>query len=554
MIKKYSVKLLISFFICLMSSTVSVQAVNVTDSMVARGLDEGLKKNIFLDLRDINVVDVLKFLALEGNINIVTSRSVQGRSTLLLRNVPIGDALEIIVVSNSLAYDIKGEIIYVMTEDEYFQLYGKNYNDQREVVTRSLQYAKPSYVLTALQSIQSAIGKVIIDEETGKVIIIEIPSKILEMDALLDQMEEKMETRVYTLQYANAKDVEAQLQSRLQSINVGNIMGDVRSNQIMVSAYPDRLDEIMKLVKKLDQKTKAVSIEAKILQLTLNPTFDFGIDWQKNFRNTQHKFFQKFVVDGSFPISPLVSTATNLNSVGSIAIGSATDQEFELGIKAMKEVKNSKVLASPRLMIVNREEARINIGDKIPYVVTTTTGTGNNVSISEEIKFIDVGLLLVVRPVINDDGYITMNIRPEISSKTGDLITPSGSAIPQVNTTFLETSVIVKDGVSMILGGLRRDDLNQDTKGVPYLMNVPVLGNAFKSRDESMQKTEIVIFMTPKIVDGGVNYTAEALDIKRGGHEDAAAFSGISSNRDTNDFMNTTLPIRRSPIPSRSAA
>lgn len=542
--------LVLGMFVGLLSAPVAVRANNMAEQMIAKGLNEGLRKNIFLDLRDINVIDVLKFLALEGNINIVTSRTVQGRSTLLLRDVSIGDALEIIVVSNNLAYDIKGEIIYVMTEDEYFQLYGKNYNDKREIETRKLKYAKPSYVLAALQSIQTAIGKVIIDEETGKVIMIDTAEKIVEMNALLDQMEESLETVVYDLQYANAKDIESQLKSRLESSNVGNIMGDSRSNQIVVTAYADRLDEIMDLIKQLDKRVKAVAIDARILQLTLNPTYDFGIDWQKNFSHSKHKQLRNLSFRSAFPIDSLVSSSSNIPSVGFLSFGDISVNEFQIELKAMREIQNTKVLANPKLMILNREEARINIGDKIPYVVTTTTGTGNNVSISEEIKFIDVGLLLVVRPVINDEGFITMSIRPEISSQTGTLTTPAGATIPQVNTTFLETSVIVKDGVSVILGGLRRDDLNQNSQGIPYVMDVPVLGNIFKSRNESLQKTEIVIFMTPKIVDGTTDYTGEPIDIKRG-HNQLEMGDGLIQKGMP---MQKAFDMKRSRILSRSGA
>jgi len=531
---------------------------DMADVMISKGLNEGLKKTIFLDLRDINVVDVLKFLALEGNINIVTSKSVQGRSTLLLRDVSIGDALEIIVVSNNLAYDIKGEIIYVMTEDEYFQLYGKNYNDKKMIQARTLKYAKPSYVLTTLQTIQSAIGKVIIDEETGKVIMIDTPDKLQEMNALIDQMEEKLETHIFNLQYANAKDVEAQLKSRLEGKSVGTIFGDTRSNQIVITAYRERVDEVLELVKALDSPVKAVSVEARILQLTLNPTFDYGIDWQKTFTKSTNEAVRSLNFHNAFPVNSTVSSAATLGSIGQIAIGDVSEDEFGIELKAIKQVQHTKVLANPRLMILNRQEARINIGDKIPYVVTTTTGTGNNVSISEEIKFIDVGLLLVVRPVINDEGFITMSIRPEISSQTGTLTTPAGATIPQVNTTFLETSVVVKDGVSIIIGGLRRDDLSKNTRGVPYLMDVPVLGQLFQSRDESITKTEIVIFLTPKIVDGSEDYTGEPVDIKRDQMANtpaaSAATRGSAGSMRAMPLEGNPLEMKRTRIPSRSAA
>jgi len=462
----------------------------------------GLNKSIFLDLRDINVIDILKFLALEGDLNIVTSKNVQGRSTLLLRDVKIQDALDIIVLSNQLAYDLRNDIIYVMTEQEYLQLYGKNFSDQKRIKTRILNYAKPSYVLAALQSIQSAFGKVIIDEETGSVIMIDTAEKLAEMESLLDKLETKVETKSVTLQYAMAKDVEAQLKVKLDAKSVGSVMADERSNQLTISAYPGRMNEIIKLINSLDVKTKAVMIDVRILQLTINPKYDAGIDWNRVFTNSKNKLARSLDFQGAFPISSTVSTDDTLGTVGRVAIGNLTTDEFTAELKLLKQIEKTNTIASPRLMVLNRQESKINIGDRIPYVITTTTGTGTNVSVSEEIKFIDVGMILVVTPVINDEGYITMKIRPEISSRTGTLTTPTDNAIPIVNTTFLETNIVVKDGVTVILGGLRRDELTENTKGNPYLMNVPVVGNLFKSRSETTRKTEIVIFITPKIVTG----------------------------------------------------
>lgn len=474
----------------------------------------GLKKTIFLDLRDINVVDVLKFLAIEGNLNIVTSKNVQGRSTLLLRNVMIQDALDIIVISNQLGYENKNGIIYVMTEDEYKVIYGKSFNDKRQVRTRKLKYAKPLYVSNALQAVQSSLGKVIIDEETGSVVMIDTPDKLDQMSDLIDNIEKKRQTEVVKLQYANAKDVEGQLKNELDAKSVGSIYSDVRSNQVVVSAYPERMKEILPLIKSLDTKTKAVMVDVRILQLTLNPKFDFGIDWEKTFQRSGNKILKDMDFRGAFPISSTVSTATTLGTVGKIAIGSVSSNEVAAELKLLKQIQNANVLANPQLTILDRQEAKINIGDRIPYVVTTTTGTGNNVSVSEEIKFIDVGIIMNVTPVINDDGFITMKIRPEISSKTTDLTTPAGAKIPLVNTTFIESSVVVKDGMTIILGGLRRDDYSSTTKGLPRLMDAPVVGNLFKNRSESAQKTEIVIFITPRIITGDKDITREPLPLK----------------------------------------
>ncbi len=472
----------------------------------AKDPSTGLEKTIFLDLRDINVIDVFKFIAVQGGLNVVTSRNVQGRSTLLLKNVKIKDALDILVISNQLAYEIRNGIIYIMTEDEYGLTHGKNFNDNKKVSIRTLKTAKPSYVLATLQSVQSAIGKVIIDEDAGTVVMIDIPEKLMQMNTILNQVESNVNTQVVKLQFAKAEEVAAQLKPQIDGKGVGTVSADARSNQIMITAYPERMDQAIRLVKALDRQTRAVMVETRILQLTLNPKYSWGIDWQKVFRQLDNSS-----VSSSFPMA---DTTSALGRYGQIMIGNFSTNEIAAQLQAVKEVEDTKLLANPRVMILDREEAKINIGDRIPYVVTTSTGTGNNVSVSEDIRFIDIGLVLVVTPVINDKGFVTMKIRPEISSQIGELVTPTNNVIPKVNTTFVESTVIVQDGNSVILGGLIRDEQTIKNQGLPYLMDIPVLGHMFKARNESYKKTEIAVIITPRIVTGEEEYLDKPIPIK----------------------------------------
>lgn len=487
-------------------------------------VETGMSKSIFLDLRDINVVDVFKFLAVQGNLNIVTSKNVQGRSTLLLRDVKIKDALDILVISNQLAYEVRSDIIYIMTEDEYASSHGKNFNDNKKISIRTLKTTKPSYALAALQGVQSSIGKVIIDEDTGTIVMIDIPEKLIQMNSILDQVEKSLATKVIKLQFAKADDVVAQLKPQIEGKGVGTVIADARSNQIILSAYPDRLENAAKLVEALDKQNNGVLVETRILQLTLNPSFEFGIDWQKTF--PEHNF-NDMALNGSFPIRAAASSASVTN-YGKLAVGTMGDENFVLAIKAMKEVESTKVLANPKLMILDRQEAKINIGDRIPYVVSTTTATsGTNTGISQDVRFVDVGLMLAVTPIINDDGFVTMKIRPEISSKTGDIKSFVGSVIgtdgkpievynliPIVNSTMVESTVILRDGISAILGGLIRDEMTESNTGIPYLMDIPLIGHAFKSRTETIKKTEIVIIITPHIVNGKKNVLDKPIGIK----------------------------------------
>ncbi len=488
------------------------------ESHGSTAFETGMNKSIFLDLRDINVIDVFKFLAVQGSLNIVTSKNVQGRSTLLLRDVKIKDALDILVVSNQLAYETRNDILYIMTEDEYATTHGKNFNDKKKIAIRTLKTSKPSYVMATLQGVQSGIGKVIIDEDTGTVVMIDIPEKLMQMNGILDQVEKNLETKVIKLQFAKAEDVAAQLKPQIEGKGVGTVIPDSRSNQIVLSAYPDRLDNAVKLVVALDRQNKAVLVECRILQLTLNPKFEFGIDWNKTFPVDG----KDFKVGSFFPNTGIPDEAAAITpSFGKLSFGQAGDN-FYIKIKAMKEIESTKTLANPRLMILDRQEAKINIGDRIPYIVSTTTAnSGGGYGISSDVRFIDVGIVLAVTPTINDDGFVTMKLRPEISSQTGSVSAPASTdnpdiknEIPKVNTTYIESTVILRDGVSAILGGLIRDDQTQGNKGVPYLMDIPLLGHLFKMRSETIKKTEIVIIITPHIVNGEGDVLDKPIQIK----------------------------------------
>lgn len=464
-------------------------------------LEKKLNKQISLDLRDMGVVDVYKFLAFKGDFNISISKDISGRVTLYLKHVSIRDSLDIISVANNLAYKImSSNIIHVMTEAEYLSIYGKKFSDKSEVKIVYLNYAKPAYVLEALKNIKSEVGKIVIDEDTGSVVMIDIPEHIEEMEAAIYKMEHPLETKVYNLKYANAEDVAAKLKAKLDNKAVGSVQADARSNQLVVRAFPDRLSEVEEIINALDKKTKAVRIEVRILKVVLNPKCDMGIDWEAFFGGAKH-----INIVGSFPISSLISTATDLGTVGKIAVGELDSDSFSIELKMLKQVSETKVLANPSIMVVENKEARIHIGDKLAFVTTTTIGTGESQRVNEEIHYIDVGVQFHVTPVINDDGFITMQIKPEISSKSGELETPQGAKVPLINTTLVETNVIVKDGHTIIIGGLRQDDFSKTKKGIPGLMDVPILGGLFSNTSKEKTATEIVILLTPHIVTGEEN-------------------------------------------------
>lgn len=474
-------------------------------------LDDRLARKITLDVRDMNIVDVVKFLAQKGDFNVIISPSVEGRTTVLLHDVDIKDALDIVIMSNKLAYHIDDDIIQVMAASEYEAMYGKQFNDQTEVSIIHLQYAKPSYVLAALDNMRSNRGKIIIDEDTGSVVLVDTPASIELMKKAIAQIEQPLDTMVFDLKYAKADVVAEKLRSRIDAKAVGSITADERSNQILVRVFPGRRDEVEKVIRSLDVPTKEVLIEARVLQVVLNPTYDLGVDITGPITHKGKTVFDlssSMLDESALNTAAAAGTATDnlADTFGRVAVGNFNANEFTAAIRAEQQVSDTKILSSPQILVTNNEEAKIHIGDTVPYIVATTNGTGDNAITSDDVRFVDVGLKLSVVPTINDDGMVTMKLTPEISEVVATIKSAEGSTIPQVNKTEVETSVMVKDGQTIIMAGLRNQDKVHTKKGIPGLMDIPFLGQAFSRTSDSMTNTEIVILITPHIVKGTDDY------------------------------------------------
>lgn len=484
-----------------------------------------MQREITLDVRDMNIVDVIKFLALKGDFNVVVSPTVDGRVTVLLNNVSIKDAMDIVIISNRLAYKVEKNIVQVFTDAEYEAIYGKRFSDKTKVHIARLQYSKPSYVLAALDNIKSNVGKIIIDEDTGSVVMIDTPEAIELMKAALVEIEKPLKTITYALQYAEADVVAEKLRARIDAKAVGSITPDERTNSLIVRAYPDRAKEVVEVIKKLDTTTKEVMVDARILQIVLKPEYDVGIDWQVDFGGSEDALrFSSNYMNSSAAKAPTATIGDGERSTfrsndslgktfGSLAIGDIDADDFEVQIRSLEQVSDTKILSNPKILVTNNEEAKIHIGDTVPYIISTTSGTGDNAITSEDVRFVDVGLKLNVTPNINDEGMVTMRLRPEISTVVAQ-VSSEGGGIPQVNKTEVETTVMVQDGNTIIMGGLKKADKAHVKKGFPVLMDLPWFGPAFGRTDDSITETEIVIFITPTILSGHNTYKDYQGDIK----------------------------------------
>lgn len=501
------------------------------------------QQKISLSLRNIDILEALKFFSIRSGFNIVPTQKVGGRVTLNVENVAVKDVFDIMLRSNSLAYDKRGDIYNVMTEAEYKALFGKNFFDTRQVKLFHLKYAIPDQAFGILEALKSDIGRLLVDSESGAVMLIDTPERIADAAKAISELEQKSSIKVFTLKYAKAKEVEEQLKAQLDLKKVGQVKSDERTNQVVVQTLPERMKNIEELVASLDKKTKAVLIDVKIIKIQLTDQKDTGIQWEGLF-NVAKQYGMAYI--GTYPFSnmtagvasptftsrsalvaqnngvgqyPFSGTTSSLNSSAKTVIGQNMHvgivdrkRDFDVLLNYLQTLGKSKIISSPSLSVVNNQEAKIHIGERRAYVTTTTTTGTTTSTVSEEVTYVDVGVRLSVIPMINDDGYVIMKVKPEISSVIDEITSSSNNKIPIIDTNMAETTVMAKDGATIIIGGLGGEEKTEDKTQTPFLGSIPLLGNLFKNSTARTIRTELIIMLTPIIFEGDKFVTAKDAD------------------------------------------
>jgi len=456
-------------------------------------------ERISLDLRGVEVIELFKLLSVKTGLTIVPQPGVKGRVNLFLNNVCFEDVLDIILVTYSLAAERKGNIINIMTAEQFYKIYGKRYEEKRQMATLKLNYAKPANVFNTLSQLKSDIGKIIVDESTATVILIDIPEKLDLMQTMVKQLDQSPETEVFGLKYAKAKDLETQV-SKVLTTGPGEVAIDERTNKMMIVDLPDKMSRIKRMVRAFDEEPSQVLIDAQIIELTLNKQFQRGVSWEKIFRSLNGLDFK-----GTFSLGLTGSRQE-------ISVGVPTN-DYNAIMQLLETYGRTNILSQPRITAVNNQEAKILVGAREAYITQTLSTATSATTTAESIEYVDVGVKLNVTPAISRDGFITMKIRPEVSSVREYLTTKLGSRIPIVSTSEAETVVKVKDGAMVMLAGLTKKREQEDRSQVPGLSKIPIIGIFFGNKTtgstDQPEATELVILLTPHIVSGDFIRSAE---------------------------------------------
>ena len=455
------------------------------------------QNKISLDIKGMDIVDVLKMLATRSDMNMVVGKNVTGKVTLFLKDVDTQDAFEIILLANDLAYEKSGGIINIMTQRDYELQYGERYKDKKQAKVIPLKYAKAQDLSRALNQIKTNVGRIVVDEGSNTIVLIDAPEKIKEMEDFIQKTDLPIQTKVFSLNYAQAEKLNTKIQEAITK-GVGSIKIDERTNKIAVTDYPEKLNEIAKIISAFDEKTPQVLIDAQIIEIKPSDLFEMGVDWD-------YWIKKHFDMSSALPIG----TAGKL-SLGTTSVSPDRPGSYKAILNLLRTIGDAKILSSPRIMALNNQEAKILVGTKDAYITSTTSqgGTGTAVT-SQSVNFVDVGIKLYVTPTINRDGFVTMKIKPEISSATRTDITSDGkiTQIPIVTTSESETTVMVKDGITIIIGGLKKEERTKTVKKIPALGDIPGVGFLFRNTSDEVKKTELVILLTPHIMSGEASYT-----------------------------------------------
>src|SRR3989338_5649423 len=230
-----------------------------------------------LDLKGMEIQDFLKLISQKSGKNVVAGPNVRGKMTIYLKDVTIKEALHIVLEANDLAYVEDGNVIKVMTAKDFEVKYGYKFGDKVQTKIIKLTYANVLDMVTILNQMKNLSGKVIFDHKSNTLVLMDTPAKLSEMEGLIKQIDVPVETQVFDLSYADAKEVSEKVGESL-TLNVGKIKHDVRSNRIIVADTATKILEIEKIIQAFDVKQREVLIEAKIIQIVLNDEHKMGID------------------------------------------------------------------------------------------------------------------------------------------------------------------------------------------------------------------------------------------------------------------------------------
>ena len=425
----------------------------------------GPSRSITLKVRDMEIIDVLAALAKLAHANIVTDATVRGRITVQLTGVTLEEALRFILEPNDLGSVTVGSTIIVGRKDRVVQPVIRRYP--------LVNIAGKDLVTTILPVAGLKREQVSVDEANNAIFVNATEpdhAKIAALIAQVDLPSELTTTRVITPNYIDAGVFLDLLGARLPDTVVKTAKVNKTANTAVLTATAAQMRIVDALLSEVDTAAPQVMIEASVAEVPSEVVTNLGVAWQTA---------TTFTINSTGPQSPSGQLAVSVSSPAITAVLNTLFQE-----------NKARLLANPRLAVRDGETARLTVGDKIPFQIINAQGVPS-------IVILDAGVKLEITPHVNKDGYITMRMHPEVSQIA---TAPSPGVPPTISTREADSSLIVKDGTSVILAGLIQKNETRTTVKIPLLGDIPILGWLFKTESTDTRNNEVVFVITPHVL------------------------------------------------------
>ncbi len=439
---------------------------------------------ISLDFQDIEVRRVLQLLADFTGINMVAADTVQGNITLRLKDVPWDQALDIVLKTKNLDKRRNGNVIWIAPVSELI----KAEEEEAKAIAQSVK-------LAPLQTEYIRLSY----------------AKAADIEKLITQGKNSSNNNNSSGMANNDTLVDGLLSPR------GTLSTDPRTNTVIINDTSQKIDQIRKMVDLLDVSVKQVMIEARIVSASTDFSKEMGVKWGVLSQGVTNN--RNLLVGGSDTTlwnlrkpekdSDLggykytIERPDNLNvDLGAVTPGasriafgliSLSDFMLDLELSAVQADGYGEVISTPKVMTADKQTAKIESGSQVPF--SSSTGTGANAT--PKIEFKDVVLSLDVTPSITPDGKVQMNLDIKKDSIAG--VTPQGQFY--FNKNMVNTNVLVNNGETVVLGGIFEETSNNSQTKVPFLGDLPYVGKLFRRDSKTENKRELLIFVTPRIVN-----------------------------------------------------
>lgn len=392
------------------------------------------------------------------------------------------------------------------------------------------------------QVILSPIGYTFVED--GNII------KIVSQDSLLA---EPVSTEIFIINYAKADDILKTITTLVDPASGGKIIVDQRSNALVVTERPSRLGRIRPIIEKLDRATDQVMIESKFIEITAGNEHELGLNWGVGggSKGGIYTSYAKGTGPGGGAYTPAYVNDIAPNIGSPIAIGNPstvttsllTGADYSAVLRAAESSNSARVVNNPTLVTLNNVQAEINIGEEYPIPSYTYNAERGAFEVSG-FEYKPIGVLLKVTPQINSEGFIKLTLEPEISQRglPVNFGGASGAEIPIINTRKTKTQVSLQDGHTLGIGGLIKDDETNGKSQLPILGSIPVIGRLFQNKTKEKNRTNLLIFITAKVISPK-NAKPEEIYDPRVLTEAQLKRSDITGYRDTKDpFLPETAP------------